>query len=45
MPDVSISDQALINDAVRKANTLGLNSFVIWNFTNCSKKAPIFYKL
>ena len=33
MPDVLITDQALINDAARKAQALGLNSFVIWNFT------------
>lgn len=33
MPDVLITDEALINDATRKANALGLNSFVIWNFT------------
>lgn len=33
MPDVLITDEALIKDAARKANALGLNSFVIWNFT------------
>ena len=33
MPDVSITDEALIRDAQRKAEALGLNSFVIWNFT------------
>lgn len=33
MPDVLITDEALIADATRKANALGLNSFVIWNFT------------
>lgn len=33
MPDVLITDEALIADAARKANALGLNSFVIWNFT------------
>lgn len=33
MPDVLITDEALINDATRKAEALGLNSFVIWNFT------------
>lgn len=33
MPDVLITDEALIKDATRKANALGLNSFVIWNFT------------
>ena len=33
MPDVLITDEALIADATRKAEALGLNSFVIWNFT------------
>ena len=33
MPDVAITDDALIKDATRKALTLGLNSFVIYNFT------------
>lgn len=33
MPDVLITDEALIKDAARKAIALGLNSFVIWNFT------------
>lgn len=33
MPDVLITDEALIKDATRKANALGVNSFVIWNFT------------
>ncbi|SHO48713.1 N-6 DNA methylase [Anaerocolumna xylanovorans] len=33
MPDVLITDEALIKDAARKAKALGLNSFVIWNFT------------
>ena len=33
MPDVLITDDALIADATRKAKALGLNSFVIWNFT------------
>ena len=33
MPDVLITDEALIKDAARKANALGVNSFVIWNFT------------
>ena len=32
MPDVLITDEALIADATRKAEALGLNSFVIWNF-------------
>lgn len=33
MPDVLITDEALIKDATRKAKVLELNSFVIWNFT------------
>jgi len=33
MPDVSITDQAFIDDAKRKAGVLSLNSFIIWNFT------------
>ena len=33
MPDVLITDETLIADAARKAKALGLNSFVIWNFT------------
>jgi hypothetical protein len=33
MPDVLITDEALIVDATRKARALGLNSFIIWNFT------------
>lgn len=33
MPDVLITDEALIKDATRKAIALGLNSFVVWNFT------------
>lgn len=33
MPDVLITDEALIKDAARKAIALHLNSFVIWNFT------------
>lgn len=33
MPDVLITDHELIADATRKAKALGLNSFVIWNFT------------
>lgn len=33
MPDTPITDQALFNDAKRKAETLGLDSFIIWNFT------------
>lgn len=33
MPDVLITDEALIRDAARKALALDLNSFVIWNFT------------
>ncbi len=33
MPDVGIADLDFIRDAARKADALGLNSFVIWNFT------------
>lgn len=33
MPDILITDEELIADATRKAKALGLNSFVIWNFT------------
>lgn len=33
MPDVLITDEALIKDAARKAVALNLNSFVIWNFS------------
>ncbi len=33
MPDVLITDEALIKDATRKAIALDLDSFVIWNFT------------
>lgn len=33
MPDVLITDEALIKDAARKAIALDLSSFVIWNFT------------
>lgn len=33
MPDVLITDEALRKDATRKAAALGINSFVIWNFT------------
>ena len=33
MPDVLITDEALLADAARKALALGLNSFVVWNFT------------
>lgn len=33
MPDVLITDEAFIKDAARKAEALGLNSFVLWNFT------------
>lgn len=35
MPDVSITDRDFLADAERKARILGLNSFVIWNFTYC----------
>ena len=33
MPDVLITDHDLIADASRKANALGADSFVVWNFT------------
>lgn len=33
MPDVLITDQAFLADAMRKARALNLNSFFIWNFT------------
>jgi hypothetical protein len=33
MPDVPITDSGFIHDAWRKANVLGVNSCVIWNFT------------
>ena len=32
MPDVPITDSAFIADAWRKADVLGVNSCVIWNF-------------
>jgi hypothetical protein len=31
MPDTAISNQELLENAILKANNLGLNSFVIWN--------------
>ncbi|MCL2591784.1 MAG: SAM-dependent methyltransferase [Defluviitaleaceae bacterium] len=34
MPDVSITDAELIRNAKTKANTLGVDSFVLWNFTS-----------
>ena len=33
LPDTLITDEAFIKDAQRKANSLGLNSCFIWNFT------------
>lgn len=33
LPDTSITDVTFINDAKRKAVSLGLNSFFIWNFS------------
>ena len=33
MPDVPIEDEEFIKDAQRKAIALGLNSYIIWNFT------------
>lgn len=35
MPDVRITDVAFIADAHRKADVLGVNSCVLWNFTYC----------
>lgn len=35
MPDVSIADPDFISNAQQKAVTLGLNSFVLWNFSSC----------
>lgn len=35
MPDVSITNIDFIADAERKARILGLNSYVVWNFTYC----------
>lgn len=32
MPDVSIADETLIENATQKAMLLGTNSFVLWNF-------------
>ncbi|MBR3204506.1 SAM-dependent DNA methyltransferase [Candidatus Saccharibacteria bacterium] len=34
MPDVPIEDETNIKDAQRKANSLNLNSCLIWNFTH-----------
>ena len=34
MPDIPITDENFIKDAQRKANTFGVNSCVIWNFSN-----------
>lgn len=33
MPDVAITDSEFIRDAQRKADVLGVNSCVVWNFT------------
>ena len=33
LPDTTITDNAFIEDAIRKARSLGLNSCFIWNFT------------
>jgi len=33
MPDVPITDSTFVTDAWRKADVLGVNSCVIWNFT------------
>ena len=35
MPDVPITDSAFIADTWRKADVLGVNSCVIWNFSDC----------
>ena len=35
MPDVPITDLDFIYDAQRKADVLGVNSCVIWNFSDC----------
>lgn len=40
MPDVPITDEALINNATQKAILLGANSFVLWNF----KSARLYVK-
>lgn len=34
MPDTPMHDREFIADAERKANALGLDSFVLWNFAN-----------
>lgn len=34
LPDTSITNEVFINDAIRKARSLNLNSFFIWNFTS-----------
>ena len=39
MPDVPIEDETNIKDAQRKANSLNLNSCLIWNFTHDKKQA------
>ncbi|MCL2125229.1 MAG: hypothetical protein FWH33_04480 [Oscillospiraceae bacterium] len=36
MPNVSITDSAFIYDAQRKAETIGVNSCIVWNFASCS---------
>jgi hypothetical protein len=36
MPDTPINDSELIANAVRKANALDLNSFVVWNVTTAA---------
>lgn len=40
LPDTLITDSSLISDATRKALSLSLNSFVVWNFTT-----GVFYKM
>lgn len=34
MPDVPITDSGFIHDAQRKADVLGVNSCVLWNFSS-----------
>jgi len=36
MPDIPIHDETFIKDAQRKARALGLNSYIIWNFTHAA---------
>ncbi len=36
MPDTKISDQALLKNARKKAEILGLNSFIVWNVVDAN---------